>query len=89
MESIIAFDIKSFLCLKGLIADHQLGFILSHSKLDVLLLLSQQLMEALNLRHEISVVSLDISRAFDSVWHPALTSKLSAYGRHPRPTLHG
>ena len=38
------------------------------------------MVEALNIRHEIRAVSLDISRAFDTVWHPALLSKLSAYG---------
>ena len=31
-------------------------------------------------RHEIRAISLDISRAFDTVWHPALLSKLSSYG---------
>ena len=30
--------------------------------------------------HEIRAVSLDISRAFDTVWYPALLSKLFAYG---------
>ena len=37
-------------------------------------------MEVLNLRHEIRATSLDISQAFDTVWHPTLISKLSAYG---------
>ena len=37
-------------------------------------------MEALDIRHEIRAVSLDISRGFDAVWHPILLSKLSAYG---------
>ena len=36
--------------------------------------------EVLNIRHEIQAVSLDISWAFDTVWHPALLSQLSAYG---------
>ena len=37
-------------------------------------------MEALNVRHEIRFVSLNKSHAFDTVWHPALLSKHSAYG---------
>ena len=45
-----------------------------------MLLLLSQWMEALNIRHEIRAVSLDISRAFDAVWHPALLSKLFADG---------
>ena len=46
----------------------------------MLLLLTKQWMEALNVRKEIRAVSLDISHAVDTVWHPALLSKLSAYG---------
>ena len=46
----------------------------------MLLRLTQQWMEALNVRRELRAVSLDISRAFDTVWHLALLSKLSAYG---------
>ncbi len=81
MESIIASDIKSFLFSNGLISDHQFGFRPGHSTLDMLLLLSQQWMEVLNAKQEIRAVSLDISRAFDTVWHPALLTKLS-YGIH-------
>ena len=69
MESIIASDIKSFLFCNGLISDHQFGFRPGHSTLDMLLLLSQQWMEVLNAIHEIRAISLDISRAFDTVWH--------------------
>ena len=80
MESIIASDIKSFLFSNGLISHHQIGFRPGHSTLDMLLLLSQQWMEVLNAGHEIGAISLDISRAFDTVWHPALLTKLSSYG---------
>ena len=66
MESIIAVDIKSFLFSHSLISDHQFGFRPDHSTLDMLLLLSQQWMEALNIRNEIRAVSLDISRVFFS-----------------------
>ena len=37
-------------------------------------------MEVLNTGHEIRAISRDISRAFDTVWHPALLTKLSSYG---------
>ena len=37
-------------------------------------------MEVLNARQEIRAVSLDISRAFDTVWQNALLTKLSSYG---------
>ena len=80
METIIASDIKSFLFSNVLISDHQFGYRPGHSALDMLLLLSQQWMEVLNAGHEIRAISLDISRAFDTVWHLALLTKLSSYG---------
>ena len=54
--------------------------------LDMLLVLTQQWVEALDVRHEIRAVSLDMSCTFDTVWHPALLSKLCLW--HPRPTPH-
>ena len=54
-----------------------------NSTLDMLLQLIQQWTEALIVRHEIRAVTLDISHAFDTVWHQpdtASLSKLSAYG---------
>ena len=80
MESIITVDMKSFLFSNNLISDHQFGVRPGHSTMDMLLPLTQQWMEALNVRHEIRAISLDMSRAFDTVWHPALLSKLSADG---------
>jgi len=80
MEAIITSNIKSFLFSKGLISDHQFRFRPGHSSLDLQLLLSQQWMKVLNARHEIRAIFLDISCAFDTVWHPALLTKLSSYG---------
>ena len=37
-------------------------------------------MEVLNAGHEIRTISLDISHAFYTVWHPALLTNLSSYG---------
>jgi len=72
MESIIAGDIKSLLFSNSLISAHQFRFRLGHSTLDMLLRITQQWMEALNIRHEMRAVSLDMSLAFDIVCHPAL-----------------
>jgi len=80
MEYIIASDIKSFLFSKGLISDHQFGFRPGQYTLDMLLQLSQQWIEVLNAGHEIRALSLDISCAFDMVWHHALLTKLSSCG---------
>ena len=79
MECIIAVDIKSFLFSNGLISDHQFRFRPDHSTLDMLLLLTQQWMEALNVSYEFRAISLNISCAFDTVWNPVLLFKLSAY----------
>ena len=40
----------------------------------------QQWMEVLNARQEIRAISQDMLCAFDTVWHPALLTKLSSYG---------
>ena len=34
----------------------------------------------MDVRHEIRATAPDISRAFDTVWHPTFLSKLSTYG---------
>ena len=78
MESIIAVDMRSFLFSNSLISDHQFRIRPSHSAFDMLLLLSQQWMEVLHVRNGIRAI-LDISRAFDTVYHPALLSKLSVW----------
>ena len=75
---LVEVDMKCFLFSNNLISDHQFGFRPGHSTLDMPIPLSQQWMEALNITYEIRAVSLGISRAFDTVWHPALLSKLSA-----------
>ena len=80
MESIIDSDIESFHFSNGFISEHLFGFRPGHSSLDMLLLISQQWIEVLNAKHEIRAISLDILRAFYTVWHPALQTKLSSCG---------
>uniref|UniRef100_A0A8C4NPF0 Reverse transcriptase domain-containing protein n=1 Tax=Eptatretus burgeri TaxID=7764 RepID=A0A8C4NPF0_EPTBU len=70
MESIITVYMKSFLFSNNLISDNQFGVRPGHSTIDLLLRLTQQWMEALNVRHDIRHVSLDISCAFYTVWNP-------------------
>ena len=74
MESIIASDVKSFLFSNCLISDLQFGFHPILSMMDILLLFSQQWLEAMNLKQEVRTVSLDIYRA-------CFACELSAYGR--------
>ena len=63
-----------------LISPWQFGFRAGHSTSDALTYVSQCLANSLNNREETQVVCLDISRAFDCVWHPGLLEKLSALG---------
>ena len=79
METIIAVDIKSFLFSNGLISDHRFSFRPGNSTMDMQLLFSQW-MEALIVTRDIRTIALDISQAFDTLWHPTLISTLSAYG---------
>ena len=51
----------------------------------MLLRLTQQWKQALDVRSEIGAISLNLSRAFNTVWHPAVLSKLSAYGIQGQP----
>ena len=63
-----------------LISKQQFGFRAGHSTSDALTYVSQRLTNTINNREEARVVCLDISKAFDRVWHPGLLEKLSALG---------
>ena len=80
MEGIINTQLRSHLLQNDLIHDHQFGFRPKCSALDALSLATQKWEDALDKGKEIRVVSLDISRAFDKVWHPGLIAKLKAAG---------
>src|SRR6266853_4044034 len=64
----------------NLISNHQYGFHPKHSTLDLLTYATQNWERALDKGQETKVVALDISRAFDSVWHNGLLSKLMSAG---------
>ena len=63
-----------------LISDQQFGFRAGHSTSDALTYVAQRLTNTINNREEARVVCLDISKAFDRVWHPGLLAKLRAVG---------
>ena len=62
VQSVIAVDMKSFFFSHDLISNHQFGFGRGYATLDMLLLLSQQWMEVLYVRHDIRVISRHILR---------------------------
>jgi hypothetical protein len=79
-EAIFSKHILDFLLDKNMLSPRQFGFLPSRSALHLLLTQHQCWVDALNRGSEVRAVSLDISRAFDTVWHPLLMKKLSLYG---------
>src|SRR5678815_1711052 len=64
----------------SLLSDHQYGFRRSRSTGDILSYLTDLWSSALRDYGESWVVALDISKAFDRVWHASLLSKLPSFG---------
>ena len=64
----------------GLLSDKQYGFRSSRSTADLLTVITERLLRALDKCGEARIVALDISKAFDKVWHAGLLQKLSSYG---------
>ena len=64
----------------NLLSDHQYGFRKARSTGDLLSYLTHTWSSSLRDFRESFVVALDISKAFDRVWHKALLAKLPAYG---------
>ena len=79
-ESVINQHLLGFLEDHSLLTDAQFGFRHSRSTGDVLALLTEHINKALDSRGEARVVALDISKAFDKVWHRGLVLKLKSYG---------
>ena len=64
----------------GLFSDFQYGFRSSRSTADLLTVVSDRIARAFNRSGATRVVALDISEAFDRVWHAGLLHKLQSYG---------
>ena len=82
-ESIINKKIWKHLNSSNLVSDRQYGFRKERSTGDLLSLLSDSWSSALQNHGESFAVALDISKAFDRVWHKALISKLPSFGIYP------
>ena len=64
----------------GLFSDFQYGFRFSRSTPDLLTVVSDRIVRAFNRSEATRAVALDISKAFDRVWHAGLLHKLTSYG---------
>jgi hypothetical protein len=80
MESIINDYLRKHLFGSSLISQHQYGFRPKHSTLDLLTSTTQGWENALDKGSEVGIIALDISRAFDRVWHKGLLTKLMSLG---------
>ena len=78
LETVVCDKLKSFL--DSRLHPHQFGFRPGRSTVDMLTQLSQRFVNALGSKHEVRAVALDISKAFDKVWHEGLLLKLEKCG---------
>ena len=79
-EIIIYNNIFEYLTTNKLISDNQSGFKPGDSCIDQLLSITHEIYHSLDNGLEVRGVFLDISKAFDKVWHEGLILKLNQYG---------
>ena len=82
-ETILNSHLLKHLEKNHLLSDHQYGFRKARSTGDLLSYVTHRWSSTLKAFGESYVVALDISKAFDRVWHKALLAKLPAFGFTP------
>jgi hypothetical protein len=81
-EKILFNNVYKYLVANNLISEHQSGFRPGDSTTNQLLYLVHTIHLALDEQKEVRSVFLDISKAFDKVWHVGLLFKLQQNGIH-------
>lgn len=80
LEKFIQRQLNAEVASLKIIPVYQCGFREKHSTIDAAAVLRDSIVEAKNFKESISVCLIDISRAFDSVWHRGLVWKLANHG---------
>lgn len=83
MEKLINEQLLKYLESSNIISDRQYGFRKHRSTGDLLAYVTHLWTRAIESYGESRAVALDISKAFDRVWHDGLLCKLTAYGLPP------
>ena len=83
MEAIITKQLLAFLKTSNLLSDYQYGFRQARSTGGLLAFPVYAWSSTLECYDKSSVISLDISKAFDRVWHKGLLAKLPMFSLHP------
>ena len=79
-ESVLNRHVIKYLSKNNLLSDVQYGFRSARSTADVLTVITHRISEALDSSFDGRVIALDISKAFDQVWHKGLFRKITSYG---------
>ena len=82
MEHCVYKHIYNFLLENRIISSNQSGFTPGESAINQLLYITNAFGKALDDGTEVRVVFLDVSKAFDRVWHKGLLTKLKTIGIH-------
>ena len=79
-EKLVNNTIVDYLEKCGLSSGFQYGFRFSRSIADLLTVVSDRIARAFSMSRATRAVALDISKAFDRVWHAGILLKLNSYG---------
>ena len=79
MDSILNHKVMKYLENNSLLNDRLYGFRKNRSAGDLMALLTETWNRSVHLFGKSKIVALDISRAFDRVWHQGLISKVKSY----------
>ncbi len=80
MEKIVAYQFLEYLVENNLLSPHQYGFRPKHSTTTSLIQLTEDIRTGLDRNEATGMVALDISKAFDTIDHSILLTKLKLTG---------